>query len=115
MLWYHILVSGLLFGSSLIFGGDLNLTLSSFEFWVSGKVLDHLAYYFKNLSEEAKKIDFEPSVMSPTWSNGCVGKVINIAKHLDRFLMFENLRNVLGRFKSWDYSTGVSNHKVVVP
>ena len=53
--------------------------------------------------------------MIPTWSNGCVGKVINIAKHLDRFLMFENLWNVLGRFKPWAYSIGVSNHKALVP
>ena len=69
--------------------------------------------FFNSFFEQVELIDIEPPVLSPTWNNGQVGSD-GISKRLDRFFMEEYLCDSLGRYITWNVSTGFSNHRAVV-
>ena len=52
-------------------------------------------------------------VSSPTWSNGRNGSYF-ISKRLDRYFMVEALCDILGKYRTWHYSTSVLDHTVVI-
>lgn len=66
-----------------------------------------------SLFGDAHLLDVALVVLSPTWSNGRCGNAV-IAKYLDRFFMADSFCNQLGRFCSWNYSFGFSDHKAIV-
>lgn len=68
--------------------------------------------FFLQLFDKENLLDIVPSVLVPTWSNGRCGKA-GIAKRLDRFLMAENIRGLVGRYRSWSYAVGYFDHKAV--
>ena len=60
-----------------------------------------------------KLVDIVPNVMVPTWSTGqCDGA--GLPKQLDKFLLDENLCDDFGKYRSWSYSMGISNHKAII-
>ena len=65
---------GLLKGSTLILGGNLNLVTSSHEFWVVNNRLDVLTPYFISLVDRYGLVNVEPSSLRPTWTNGRIGE-----------------------------------------
>ena len=52
-------------------------------------------------------------VISPTWSNDRSGSA-SIAKRLDRYFMAETLCGLMGKYRSWNNSTGFSDHKSII-
>ena len=60
--------------SVLIIGGDLNLTLVDSKIWGVGILNEQLHGYFNSYFEQVGLIDIEPPILSPTWSNGILGK-----------------------------------------
>ena len=92
---------------------DFNLTLSMEEVWEDGKYEDPISDYFKSKFEEVKLMDIVPDPLFPTWSNGGCGKA-GIAKRLECFLMAEDICEDFGKFRTWAYSLGISNHKEII-
>lgn len=98
---------------ALILAGDLNLTLPAEETWGMGNAMDPLSDFFNQIFEAEKLVDIVPNAIVPTWSNGRCGGA-DIAKRLDCFFMFESLCDSIGRYRSWTYFVGISDHKAVI-
>ena len=98
--WERIRDGSLLNHQRLIWGGDLNLTLSDVDVWGAGRINYTLHDLFNSSFERDGLIDIEPNILVLTLSTGRYGSE-GIAKRLDRFLMTEFVCNSLGRFRYW--------------
>ena len=58
-------------------------------------------------------MDIEWDILSLTWSNSRCG-LAGIAKRLDIFFMSDSLCDLLGKYRSWNLSTGSSDHKAII-
>lgn len=97
---------------NFIIGGELNLAMSAAEFWGSSNVSDPLASYFKDIFDATGLIDIAPATLTLTWNNGRVGRD-GLAKHLDIFLMNDNLGSKVGRYHTWSIPTSVFDHRSI--
>ena len=87
--------------------------LSLDEVWGSGKIEDPISEYFRAEIEEMKLVEIVPNVLCPTWSNGRCG-VVGLDKIHDRFLLYKDLCENFGKYKTWSLSLGFCDHKVVL-
>lgn len=78
-----------------------------------GRPCDSLAGYFISLFGNSKLQDITPCVLSPTWSNGRAS-TLSIAKRLDKFFFSEALCDSVGKYRSWNLSTGVLKHRAII-
>jgi hypothetical protein len=74
----------------IILGGDLNFSLGEVESWGPRARPDPLTYFFNHMLRRMKLIDIPPIRLCSTWRNKRVGED-RIEKHLDHFLVSENL------------------------
>lgn len=93
--------------------GDLNFAWSSNEVGGSSRPCDPMADYFISVFKSSNLQDVSPAILSPTWCNGRAGR-LSIAKRLDRFILSDSLCSSFGKYRSWNHSSGVSNHRVVI-
>ena len=84
--WNNILSLDCLKTSRLIFGGDLNFSLSCSEIWGEKARVDSLSNFFSVILDGFGLVDVVPHVLAPTCSNRRVGNE-NICKRLDRLLV----------------------------
>lgn len=91
---------------------DLNLTLSSGEIWGERARLDPLSDFFSSMFASTGFVDISPSLICPTWRNGCSG-IEGISKRLDLFLMNEDLLGNLNRCRSWVINSFLTDHNPV--
>ena len=98
---------------NVILGGDLNLTLSEKENWVSLARHDGLGFFFVALFESKELIDLQPLKLTPTWRNNRSGEQA-ISKRLDRFLLSENLLSGSLIVKTWVEVGSLSHHLPVL-
>lgn len=85
---------------NIIWGGNLNFTLSIHEVWGAHPIRDPLEGFFSHLIEESYLVDMKPPKLIPTWRNGRKSEE-NVAKHLDRFLIPKYLMDGPWLIKSW--------------
>jgi hypothetical protein len=95
--WENIIIEGLVMDNRLIFFGDLNFTLFEYEYWGAQAKQDEHMDYFNQLLIEKKVLDVAPWKLTPTWRNGRIGTE-GIGKRLNRFLLYEGMVEVLGRY-----------------
>ena len=97
---------------NLIVEGELNLTISTGEYWGENTRQDSLASYFHNLSEREHLVDVAPIKLEPTWRNKR-GGTQEISKRLDIFLFNEDLLNQNIIIKSLVEIRGSSYHRPI--
>jgi hypothetical protein len=68
--WNHMANSGLITIKNLVVAGDLNLTVSTEEFWGGSTNSGPLAGFFRDFFQAHRLIDVHPDKIVPTWRNG---------------------------------------------
>jgi hypothetical protein len=111
--WNSLVGCSWLSGKEIILGGDLNFSLGAAEVWGPRVVPDSLTNYFQNFLDQHGLIDVEPLKLNPTWCNRRVGDD-RVAKHLDRFLLSEDLLESLELVRQWVSCGGESDHNLIV-
>lgn len=111
--WDSIKYDVFLQQSQVILGRDLKFTISPREVWGHQARLDPLHPYLINLFKEVGLINVETMNLGPTWSSGKEG-VDGIVKHLDRFLLSEELISSVHRFWSWVVPSFFFDHMPMV-
>ena len=71
-----------------------------------------LAYFFKDLFENAGLMDVELNLFRPTWIYGRSSEV-RVARHLDKFLVSDHLLQLFEKFKSWIGVDPFSDHQPI--
>ena len=92
--------------------GDLNLTLYVGEIWGKNAQKDVLAPFFNSLFDRKGLIDLQPIHLEPTWRNKRAGEHA-LSKHLDIFLIAEDLIRDDLIYKSEVESGGLSDHRPI--
>jgi hypothetical protein len=106
-------MDGILKEHNLIFGGDLNFTISTTKVWGYSHRIDLLDSYFNQLLREEGLTDVEPAKFLPTWRNGR-GEKDFIAKRLDRFLINENLALSGYIYRTWVVNVNIFDHMSMI-
>eukprot|EP00253_Pinus_taeda_P006944 PITA_06944 len=97
----------------LILVGDFNFTLNSNECWGHCRHFDSLADSIKLDLLNNNMVDVVPGETVPTWSNGQSDQAY-IAKRIDRFLVYNNIIDVLGMPHSSVENILVSDHRPIM-
>jgi hypothetical protein len=102
--WQQVESQGLLNLHNLVLDGDLKFTLNFGEICVASSIQDPLANFFTSLLISHGLVEFPPTVLSPTWHIGRLGKE-HISKCLERFYIFDSLDSTINRIRTWvDFS-----------
>jgi hypothetical protein len=111
--WDNLLSIDIISDHEIIIGWDLNFTLSPRE--ISGHAIrmDPLSFYFRHILEVANPVDVEPTHLEPRLrKNRCDHQAIS--KHLDRFLVDEDLLSPIESYRSWIGYESPLDHQLIL-
>jgi len=94
-------------------GGDLNFSLGAAEVWGPRSTPDPFTVYFTHYLDNLGLLDLLPVKLQPTWRNLRTSDS-RVAKHLDRFLLSEDMVDSLGLAHQWVASGGELDHNMIV-
>ena len=77
------------------------------------RILTLWVRFFSKLFSDHHLVDVASPCAGPTWRNGRMGED-GISKRLDRFLISDQLVNLLQRYRVWAHRCGISDHFPVI-
>ena len=98
--WDNIFSLDLFCGELDVIGGDLNFSLGQAEVWGPFARPDLHSDYFTQKLIERNWLDIELVRLKPTWHNNRCGDG-RVEKHLDHFLVSENMVEQQHFMKKW--------------